>query len=35
MLIPVTYVVINKVKQVEDMDYFDHKTDFNPFSLKH
>jgi uncharacterized integral membrane protein (TIGR00697 family) len=34
-LIPVTYVVINKVKKIENEDYFDRDTDFNPFSMKH
>lgn len=33
-LIPVTYVVINKVKQIEHEDFFDRTTDFNPFTLK-
>lgn len=33
-LIPLTYVAINKVKQIENEDYFDKSTNFNPFSLK-
>lgn len=33
-LIPLTYVVINKVKEIEKEDFFDRSTDFNPFSLK-
>lgn len=34
-LIPVTYVVINKVKKIENEDFFDRITNFNPFSLRH
>lgn len=30
-LTPVTYVVIGKVKKIEGIDHYDHKTDFNPF----
>ncbi len=33
VLIPLTYVVINKVKQIENEDFFDNSTNFNPFSL--
>ncbi len=28
---PVTYAVVNKLKQLENEDYFDHDTKFNPF----
>lgn len=31
---PVTYVVINRLKQAEGMDVFDRNTSFTPFSLK-
>lgn len=34
VLIPITYVVVAKFKSVEQEDYFDTKTDFNPFSIK-
>ncbi|MBP9762169.1 queuosine precursor transporter [Patescibacteria group bacterium] len=30
---PVTYYVIKRLKQVEQEDYFDHTTNFNPFVL--
>lgn len=35
VLIPVTYVVIQKVKEIENEDYFDRSTNFNPFSISH
>jgi uncharacterized integral membrane protein (TIGR00697 family) len=28
---PLTYLVVNKLKKIEQEDYFDHTTDFNPF----
>ena len=31
---PVTYRVVNALKRAEQEDYFDDKTDFNPFTLK-
>jgi hypothetical protein len=31
---PVTYKVVGWLKRVEDEDYYDRKTDFNPFTLK-
>jgi uncharacterized integral membrane protein (TIGR00697 family) len=31
---PLTYVVVNWLKRVEQEDFFDYNTDFNPFSLK-
>jgi queuosine precursor transporter len=31
---PVTYRVVNTLKRAEQEDYFDDKTDFNPFTLK-
>jgi uncharacterized integral membrane protein (TIGR00697 family) len=34
VMTPVTYAVVNKLKQVENEDYFDVGTDFTPFSLK-
>jgi len=33
ILTPITYMVINKVKKIEDEDYFDDKTNFNPLSV--
>ena len=30
---PLTYLVVNKLKQAENEDYFDHKTNFNPIVL--
>lgn len=34
VITPVTYKVVGHLKRVENEDYFDHKTDFNPFSLE-
>jgi uncharacterized integral membrane protein (TIGR00697 family) len=34
VLTPVTYIVINFLKKIEHEDYFDYKTNFNPFSIK-
>ncbi|KAA3636249.1 MAG: VUT family protein [Calditrichaeota bacterium] len=31
---PVTYKIINFLKQKEHIDYYDHKTNFTPFSLE-
>lgn len=31
---PVTYVVVNTLKRVENEDYYDRATNFTPFSLK-
>ncbi len=31
---PVTYWVTNKLKQAENEDYYDKKTNFNPFAIK-
>lgn len=31
---PVTYIVVAKMKQLENEDYYDTKTNFNPFVLK-
>jgi len=31
LMTPITYVVINALKRVEDEDYFDRGTNFNPF----
>ena len=33
ILTPATYAVVNMVKRVEQEDYYDRETDFNPFSL--
>ena len=30
---PLTYLIINKLKKSEEEDYYDHKTDFNPFKI--
>jgi uncharacterized integral membrane protein (TIGR00697 family) len=34
ILTPVTYRVVNTLKRVENEDYFDRQTDFNPFQLE-
>ncbi|GAB4349426.1 MAG: queuosine precursor transporter [Immundisolibacter sp.] len=31
---PVTYRIVNRLKRAEQEDYFDDRTDFNPFTLK-
>lgn len=31
---PLTYKVVNFLKRVENEDYYDHKTNFNPFTLE-
>ena len=31
---PLTYLVVNRLKKVEQEDYFDRQTDFNPFTAK-
>lgn len=31
---PITYLVVNKLKKEENVDYYDKNTNFNPFSLK-
>jgi len=31
LMTPLTYVVVNRLKRVENEDYFDRDTDFNPF----
>jgi len=31
---PVTYLVVGWLKRVENEDYYDRKTNFNPFTLK-
>lgn len=31
---PVTYRIVSRLKRAEQEDYFDDKTDFNPFTLK-
>ena len=33
MLTPFTYRMVNTLKAIEDEDYYDHNTDFNPFKL--
>lgn len=30
---PLTYLVVNKLKKVEQEDYYDYKTDFNPLKI--
>lgn len=32
LLTPATYLVVNKLKKAENVDFFDKKTNFNPFS---
>lgn len=34
LLMPITYLIVNKVKKFEGVDYYDKDTNFNPFSLK-
>jgi uncharacterized integral membrane protein (TIGR00697 family) len=31
---PITYRIVNTLKRIEQEDYFDDRTDFNPFTLK-
>ena len=33
LLVPVTYLIVNKVKKFEGVDYYDKNTNFNPFSM--
>lgn len=33
LMTPVTYLIVNKLKKVENEDYYDRDTDFNPFIL--
>jgi hypothetical protein len=33
VLTPVTYAIVNFLKEAEQEDYYDHKTNFNPFSV--
>ncbi len=33
LLTPVTYLIMNKVKKFEGVDYYDKDTNFNPFSI--
>ncbi|MBN1147528.1 MAG: queuosine precursor transporter [Anaerolineales bacterium] len=33
LMTPLTYRVVNRLKQVENEDYYDYDTDFNPFKL--
>lgn len=32
VMIPATYVIVNKLKAIEQVDFFDRDTNFNPFS---
>ncbi|MEN3015228.1 MAG: queuosine precursor transporter [bacterium] len=34
ILSPITVIVIQKVKQIEQIDYYDYNTNFNPFAIK-
>jgi queuosine precursor transporter len=34
LMTPVTYAIVNFLKRTENADYFDWKTDFNPFTAK-
>jgi uncharacterized integral membrane protein (TIGR00697 family) len=34
VMLPVTYRIVNKLKQVEGVDFYDVNTNFTPFSLK-
>jgi uncharacterized integral membrane protein (TIGR00697 family) len=31
---PVTYLIVNRLKQIEHEDYYDRETNFNPFTLE-
>lgn len=31
---PITYIIVNKLKRAEHEDYYDYKTNFNPFIIK-
>ncbi len=33
LLMPITYLIVNKVKKFEKVDYYDNDTNFNPFSI--
>lgn len=33
LLTPLTYFIVNKLKKIEKVDYYDHKTDFNPLKI--
>lgn len=33
ILTPFTYLVVNRLKSVEQEDYYDHETNFNPFTV--
>jgi uncharacterized integral membrane protein (TIGR00697 family) len=35
IMTPVTYFVVNRLKQLEQVDVFDDQTDFNPFLIAH
>lgn len=35
LLIPVTYWIVKHLKEIEGEDFFDRKTDFNPFVIGH
>src|SRR5579875_1569235 len=32
LMTPITYAIVNLLKRTEGVDYFDYKTDFNPFA---
>jgi len=34
LVTPITYAAVNWLKKAEHEDYYDHRTDFNPFTLK-
>jgi len=34
IITPVTYLVVNHLKKVENVDFFDDKTDFNPLKIR-
>lgn len=33
LLMPITYLIVNKVKKFEKADYYDNDTNFNPFAI--
>jgi uncharacterized PurR-regulated membrane protein YhhQ (DUF165 family) len=30
---PITYIIVNSLKKVEGLDYYDHKISYNPFKI--
>ena len=34
LVIPLTYLITNYLKKIEQVDYYDYHTNFSPFSLR-